>query len=261
MRRGIAPSPGPVRPARLVTALPAADPMLGDWYDPRTWFDPKTKWVDPRNSHAARLKRWHDERVRKAAREQARRSPGPSSVREFSGGLYNARATMRRGVCGPLVRAWQEFLRYSPTVVAAHGRLRVTGEFDAATDAATKTYQRVLGVGADGIVGPATYAAMRRKVVQSGARVTSTAAFGLGRCAGSGRAQDGPPDWGPGPDPVSEPAGGYGGGTGSGGAGSGDGAGGGQGPGFFSSLGLDFDPKIIALGLAGGAAALLLTKK
>lgn len=60
--------------------------------------------------------------------------------------------TILLGSSGPTVTAWQEFLRGQDLYFdEAHGT------FDAATDTATKSFQRAHGLGIDGEVGPKTW--------------------------------------------------------------------------------------------------------
>jgi peptidoglycan hydrolase-like protein with peptidoglycan-binding domain len=66
--------------------------------------------------------------------------------------------TLRVGSTGDAVRQWQ-------SILAGAGKLaqgEITGVFDTRTEAATKEFQRQLGVAADGIVGPDTRAATAR---------------------------------------------------------------------------------------------------
>lgn len=62
---------------------------------------------------------------------------------------------LKLGVVSPDVLAWQQ------TLSAAGFLTPETGTFDAATDTATQAYQGVLGVTADGMVGPETLAAVK----------------------------------------------------------------------------------------------------
>jgi peptidoglycan hydrolase-like protein with peptidoglycan-binding domain len=64
--------------------------------------------------------------------------------------------TLRIGDRGAPVEGWQRILR------GAGHDIAVDGAFGPATEAATKAFQRTLGVAADGIVGPQTHAATAR---------------------------------------------------------------------------------------------------
>ncbi len=69
--------------------------------------------------------------------------------------------TIRRGSSGPLVAQWQQFLTdqgFDPR--------GVDGRFGSGTAAATREFQRAQGLGADGVVGPNTWA----KAVEQGFR-------------------------------------------------------------------------------------------
>lgn len=63
---------------------------------------------------------------------------------------------MRRGYEGEGVRAWQEFL-----TAGGHLEPGASGLFDLATETATRSFQALERLGADGIVGPRTLAAAR----------------------------------------------------------------------------------------------------
>ena len=75
----------------------------------------------------------------------------PPTALIASGGL------LRRGDRGPAVATWQRQLNQ-----AIHSGLAVDGVFGAATDAATRAFQRSRGIAADGVVGPRTRAEMAR---------------------------------------------------------------------------------------------------
>lgn len=62
--------------------------------------------------------------------------------------------TLRRGDAGPEVARWQALLSGAAFPVPA------TGSFDAATEQATRAWQGARGLPADGVVGPASWAAM-----------------------------------------------------------------------------------------------------
>lgn len=63
-------------------------------------------------------------------------------------------ATIKLGSSGPDVQTWQGLL------TAAGFPVSVTGTFDAATDAATRAWQKARSLVSDGIVGPASWSAM-----------------------------------------------------------------------------------------------------
>lgn len=69
-----------------------------------------------------------------------------------TGGGSASRPTIRRGSKGAAVREWQSLLN----TIAGRG-LRVDGDFGPLTDKATRDFQRMFGLGVDGIVGPKTW--------------------------------------------------------------------------------------------------------
>lgn len=69
-----------------------------------------------------------------------------------------ARRTLRRGDSGADVHELQQLLKANYQAYA--GRLAVDGEFGPGTEAVVKEFQRRSGLGADGVVGPATYRAL-----------------------------------------------------------------------------------------------------
>ena len=72
---------------------------------------------------------------------------------------------LRLGDKGERVRCWQRVLDLTP----------VRGEFDAATDTATRAFQAAHGLKADGIVGPKTWAAAGMPAIATGAPMVHTA--------------------------------------------------------------------------------------
>lgn len=70
--------------------------------------------------------------------------------------IAGGRVVLRRGSTGPDVTGWQRIL------AGAGHRLVVDGIFGPDTEAATRAFQRQLGVEVDGIVGPATHQATAR---------------------------------------------------------------------------------------------------
>ncbi len=69
--------------------------------------------------------------------------------------LFDARPTLRRGDRGESVRELQELLDQAGFLTG-----RVDGNFGFGTQANVKSFQRAQGLGADGVVGPATWAAL-----------------------------------------------------------------------------------------------------
>lgn len=121
------------------------------------------------------------------------RGPVMLSGPTLSGGLFNSTTTIRRGMCGQLVRGWQELLRHSAPVRSAHGTVAVDGVFGSETEAATKTLQANLGVRPDGVVGPKTLAAARKRATSNGGTVDSTPSFTAGPCTSSDPSAGGRP--------------------------------------------------------------------
>ena len=72
---------------------------------------------------------------------------------------------LKLGDKGERVRCWQRVLDLTPT----------RGEFDAATDTATRAFQAIHGLKADGIVGPKTWAAAGMPAILPGAPMVHTA--------------------------------------------------------------------------------------
>lgn len=94
------------------------------------------------------------DRVRRlVAEELARRKGSPSN----DPAEPPARPVIRRGATGPHVEALQRALR-----AAGDYRGAVDGDFGPATETAVKAYQARRRLGADGIVGPATWTAIDR---------------------------------------------------------------------------------------------------
>lgn len=73
------------------------------------------------------------------------------------------RPTLKRGSTGAAVTSLQSFMNRA---FGSYSKLTVDGDFGPATENVMKEFQRRVGLGADGIVGPATYA----KLIQYGFR-------------------------------------------------------------------------------------------
>jgi len=82
-----------------------------------------------------------------------RPAPGPAPAQPA-----NDAGLLRRGSRGPAVTTWQRIL-VGASLLAERG---VDGIFGPKTEAATRAFQKKLGVAPDGIVGPATQAATAR---------------------------------------------------------------------------------------------------
>jgi hypothetical protein len=71
----------------------------------------------------------------------------------------NGQATIKQGSTGPAVVAWQNILLANKAGTAGITITTADGQFGPMTDASTRAMQRKLGVTADGVVGPQTWAA------------------------------------------------------------------------------------------------------
>lgn len=173
---------------------------------------------------------------------------GPASrVLSAGVGFFASSQTIRRGMCGALVHEWAEVLNWTR---GRHGSafVRDGWTFTVATEAATKAFQRVLGLSADGIVGPQTRAAARRFIEGAGYSISRSAAVTAAPCsptpASTGGSSSTPPGSGDGTNlPDTNPSGGLGGGGAVGGV-----------LNFFGEYG-----PVLAVGLGVAAFAMLST--
>lgn len=73
----------------------------------------------------------------------------------------SSRPTVRLGSSGAAVKQAQCYLNDSLNPAKGHARLTVDGAFGSGTNTAVHQFQRCAHLGADGVVGPKTWAALK----------------------------------------------------------------------------------------------------